>query len=334
MSAPAERAPEAELPNAPAERAPEAELPNAANVLRDCVFTLNNPPDESEWPILSFARVSYLTYQYEIAPTTGTRHVQGYVEFSSGVRFAQLRALLLNAHIEKRRGSPSEAAAYCQKAETREPGSEYYERGTRRRDPKRGSRSDLIELRAAIDGGQPLSEIYSLFPEACAKYPGYITKCFEFANDAKRPRITEYAPRYAWQTRILELIKEEPDTRSIYWIYDAFGNAGKTYLARHLVDMHNAFYTGGGKASDIVHAYLYQPIVIFDYVRDSQEFVGYGVIEQLKNGVLFSPKYQSATKCFKPPHVIVFANFAPASGKFSLDRVTLIELASTHEERA
>ena len=94
------------------------------------------------------------------------------------------------------------------------------------------------------------------------------------------------------------------------------------------VEHKQAFYCNGGKATDLCHAYSGQPICIFDYVRDAKEYVGYGVIEQLKNGILFSPKYESGLKRFDVPHVFVFANFLLEEGKFSGDRVKLFELNS------
>lgn len=100
------------------------------------------------------------------------------------------------------------------------------------------------------------------------------------------------------------------------------------FVFRWLVEHKQAFYCNGGKATDLCHAYNGQPICIFDYVRDAKEYVGYGVIEQLKNGILFSPKYESGLKRFDIPHVFIFANFLLEDGKFSADRIKLYELNS------
>lgn len=88
----------------------------------------------------------------------------------------------------------------------------------------------------------------------------------------------------------------------------------------------NAFYCTGGKHADVFHAYDGQPICIFDFPRDSEEFVCYGVIEAIKNGMYFSAKYDSTVKQFDVPHVLVFSNFMPVFSKFSEDRWGLFKI--------
>jgi hypothetical protein len=46
----------------------------------------------------------------------------------------------------------------------------------------------------------------------------------------------------------------------------------------------------------------------------------YSLMESFKNGRIFSPKYESISKTFKPCHVVVFANFIPDHSKLSQDR--------------
>ncbi len=52
----------------------------------------------------------------------------------------------------------------------------------------------------------------------------------------------------------------------------------------------------------------------------------YSGLPQSKNGVLFSPKYESGQKIFKPPHVFVFANYEPDQTKLSADRWNIVQL--------
>lgn len=72
---------------------------------------------------------------------------------------------------------------------------------------------------------------------------------------------------------------------------------------------------------------------MFNLARSLEDAVSYQAIEQLKDGVCFSSKYEARLKSFPPPHVIVFANFAPkleadvkSKGKLSKDRIWLIDL--------
>ena len=77
----------------------------------------------------------------------------------------------------------------------------------------------------------------------------------------------------------------------------------------------------GGKAADVAFALdSGKSIFIFDYSRDSAEFLNYGLLEQIKNGTVWSGKYTSFMKRFPVPHVLVFSNQEPDRRKMSHDR--------------
>jgi hypothetical protein len=75
-----------------------------------------------------------------------------------------------------------------------------------------------------------------------------------------------------------------------------------------------------GKSTDIKHAFKGQKVCIFDLSRSQETHVNYEVIESIKNGVVFSPKYESRCAVYSIPHLIVFANFEPDKSKLSADR--------------
>ena len=58
-----------------------------------------------------------------------------------------------------------------------------------------------------------------------------------------------------------------------------------------------------------------------DLARDSHDYVNYGALEQLKNGLLFNTKYNSGMRQFETPHVLVMSNFMWDEAKMSHDRV-------------
>lgn len=130
-------------------------MPGATTTYVNWIFTLNNPPADfnpTRWP-----NHRYSCYQFEIAPTTGTRHAQGYVIFDKRVGLRAVRALTNPpAHWEPRRGTHEQAVAYCTKEETREPGTEPFIAGD---PPKPGKRTDLHDLSDAIHAGSSLSEM-------------------------------------------------------------------------------------------------------------------------------------------------------------------------------
>jgi len=60
--------------------------------------------------------------------------------------------------------------------------------------------------------------------------------------------------------------------------------------------------------------------VFFDLARMKQDIVQYDVMEAFKNGQFYSTKYESRLVRFNIPHVVVFANFHPATQMLSTDR--------------
>ena len=136
-------------------------------------------------------------------------------------------------------------------------------------------------------------------------------------------------PWHRWQQTVLTACLLEPNRRKIHWIYDSVGNRGKSYLSSYLVT--NPEYNAielCGKVADMAYAYNGERVVIFDIVRSQAEHIDhlYDFAERLKNGRIFSGKYESRTKIFNPPHVFFFANFAPDYTKWSQDRYDVMNL--------
>lgn len=283
-------------------------------------FTLNNAVTNELEP---HANERYIVWQREKGEA-GTEHLQGYVEFTKPMRLGGLKKWLPGAHFEIRRGTPEQAASYCQKEESRVDGP--WERG--QMGGQQGARCDLEAVKQLIAEGASKREVYEQCSEAAAKYPRFVDALLTWRCEEAAPKVLDFTPKFQWQQVVLDVVDGPVDPRAIYWVYDGVGNHGKTYMATHLVDARGAYYTNGGKAVDLAYAYQGQPIVVFDYVRDSKDYVGYGVIEQLKNGILMSTKYESTMKRFASPHVLVFANFRPEDGKFSADRLRVLELNS------
>lgn len=119
-------------------------------VLRNLVFTLNNYTNENETFIQRWIQINarYGIYGREIAPTTGTKHLQGYMEMGKTVRFSKLiKELPKGIHIEQRKGSAEQAAEYCKKD------GDFWEWGTKGVETQ-GKRTDLDRVRqVAIEKG-------------------------------------------------------------------------------------------------------------------------------------------------------------------------------------
>lgn len=90
---------------------------------RGFCFTVNNYSD-ADLDTLNRLVSRYLCYGKEVAPTTGTPHLQGYVYFASARGFASVVAdLPRGTHLEIANGSGPQNRAYCQK------GGDFFEVG-------------------------------------------------------------------------------------------------------------------------------------------------------------------------------------------------------------
>ncbi len=98
----------------------------------------------------------YMIRGNEVAPTTGQRHMQGYVQFARTMRFKKVKELLPDgAHIELAKGSCEQNQVYCKKED------DWVETGT----PKvgRGHRSDMVDVKALLDEGGSLTAVSQAF---------------------------------------------------------------------------------------------------------------------------------------------------------------------------
>lgn len=120
---------------------------------RNYVFTINNYTDETVQVLRTLgvqASTRYIVFGREVA-TTGTPHLQGYVEFLSGVSVAAAtRRLGGRAFVEARMGSALQAANYAKKD------GDYEEQGVI---SSPGRRSDLDDLKNDLEAGNNLRSV-------------------------------------------------------------------------------------------------------------------------------------------------------------------------------
>lgn len=147
--------------------------------------------------------------------------------------------------------------------------------------------------------------------------------CFSLGMPKPIKIITELRP---FQLEIETLILTEPDDRSIYWYYDYVGNIGKSAFIKYCVVKYNVLYICSGKYSDIMNILFNADMntitcVMLDIPRANSGNVSYASLESIKNGLVCNHKYETGSKVFNSPHVVVFANFPPQSPeKLSADR--------------
>lgn len=147
-------------------------------------------------------------------------------------------------------------------------------------------------------------------------------------KNIKLPKpVKTISPDFWWEQEILELIKVEPDDRTIYW-YWGEGNLGKTSFCKYLTVHHEAIALGGKGADmrngvvEYVKTNIVTPeLVLINIPRSfDTEYLSYEGIENIKDMYFYSGKYEGGMVCGNSPHLFVFANAPPDTSKLSGDR--------------
>jgi Putative viral replication protein len=281
-------------------------------------FTLNNYTDEDvERLNLLGDRIKYLIAGKEVGET-GTPHLQGFVQAASRVTMLQIKNILgSNPHVEPARQCDN-AIEYCKKD------GDYFEVGQFRR---AGSRSDLEEFKNDVKNGMlSLKEIRENHSKVYAKYQRF---CIEYIQDNYEKPILDLHQLREWQVELNTLLNREPDDRLINFVIDEVGNKGKSWFAHYYKSLHEKVQILiPGKKADMAYALDMQLRVLFiDAPRSKQgDFIQYDFLEEVKNGYVFSSKYESRFKQYGKVHVVVLMNELPDMTKLSQDRYNIIRL--------
>lgn len=262
--------------------------------------------------------VAYIIYGKEIS-ASGTPHLQGFVSTKETIRLGPLKAILgSNPHLEPSR-NVNASIQYCKKD------GDWVEFGNR---GGQGQRSDLTDFKAAVRGGMlSLREIREHHSDVYAKYHRF---CLEYIDDHyPNTTIPEHELR-PWQNALKIKLEEEPERRKIIFVVDEIGNSGKSWFAHFYTRLvgEKAQVLLPGKKADM--AYALKPglrVLFMDAPRSKQgEFIQYDFLEDLKNGYVFSTKYESRIKSYEPMHVVVNMNEQPDRTKLSEDRFAIINI--------
>lgn len=306
---------------------------------RAYIFTHNNYTDETIEKLskcVGKAGIKYIMWGREEAPTTGTPHLQGYMQSTEKMKERIFKATGL--FVQPARGTYEENVTYCTKEgkleEFGKPDKEH--KGHK----GQGARSDLAGVKRAIADGWTYEEICETHFEEAAKFNRFIREQVTIAATKKELASLraqyESASLRGWQRALAEVVAEAPNPRKIHWIWESKGNTGKSWMTKYLAAMHQACIMTVGKKADMAYLYSKNPskVVVFDLSRTMAPSEGnehyldgaYSLAEDLKNGLVTSYKYDSASVLTTGCHVIFFANFPPDMTKWSSDRYFITEL--------
>lgn len=168
--------------------------------------------------------IAYFVCQQEVGER-GTPHLQGFIQFKNAKSLTAVTSLcgMAGSHLEVRKGTPQEAADYCQEEETRDPNGVGpftigQIRGTRE---GQGHRSDWELVHELARGGAELVEFLDQVPHLSYPNIGRIP-AWRAAHDAEVRR---------WKTRPI--------------IFYGPPRAGKSTLMRKLAEQHAREYGRG-----------------------------------------------------------------------------------------
>ena len=143
-------------------------------------------------------------------------------------------------------------------------------------------------------------------------------------------------PSFSWQKDLMTRLESPADNRSIIWYYDPIGNTGKSYLCKYLVNYFPEHYY---VARQVGNSYHFSTVIsnalssrwtghclFLDIPRSTDITSIYSSIEEVKDGVITSLKYNGATTIFDNSHVVILSNFLPDTEKMSADRWRIYEL--------
>lgn len=296
-----------------------------SSLAKNWCFTLNNytPADLDRLSVLPEG-VEYLVFGKEVGDS-GTRHLQGTVCFQSRKRLSQVISVIGQAHCSTTRFL-SQSIEYCKKD------GDFTQLGLPPREnasgSRSGARSDLEDFKATVKdrGVTNMAELRELHSEVCARFPRFVK---EYVEDNKpTPTVASHALR-DWQADLNGKLILPPHPREIIFIVDLAGNKGKSWFARYYCDLHNnAQIMVPGKKADMTYVMREECRVFFlDCPRSKQgDFIQYDFLEEVKNGYVFSSKYESRIKRLETPHVVVMMNERPCMEKLSADRYSIVVL--------
>lgn len=179
----------------------------------------------------------------------------------------------------------------------------------------------------------------------CSKdYIHHVRGCLLYKSDDIKiePRIDIIFDLYKWQTTIRDLLLNRANDRHIYYIYNRSGNIGKSAFVKYMIVKWPGFIYVGGSGKDLKYAissYLDEPKnpplkgVFLDVPREHKYPIDWSTLEEVKNGVFFSSKYESKQCICNPIHICIFAN-VPVGDLRALtkDRWQIYKIVSEREE--
>lgn len=247
------------------------------------VFTFNNYDEEQirEAAATWQDYFTYLGFGEEIAPTTGTPHLQGLVRFANSCRPAGASRELgrcfsvrdgQHIHVERARGTFAQAKAYCSKE------GRFQQFG---QEPAQGKRTDLSIVTEKLSNGESMES-------AIQEHPAVFVRC--------------YKGLVAYQ----QLLQPRRDFKTkVIWCYGPTGTGKSRWCHEQAPE---AYWKDG--RSKWWDGYSNQPDVIIDDFRPNKE-LSMSYILRLFDRYPFQVEGKGTTMQFNSRRIFVTAPWDP-----------------------
>lgn len=113
---------------------------------------------------------------------------------------------------------------------------------------------------------------------------------------------------FKWQSDLLLSLDVSPNDRDIYWVHGGY-NKGKSKFCKYLCFFKNASLLYGCSRDALFAIKGNENIICINIPKRGK--VDYSLLEQLKDGMFYSTKYEGKMVLMEPPHVLVFSNISP-----------------------
>lgn len=269
---------------------------------KNWVFTDNNG---ELWKSLPEG-VTYVTHQLEKAPTTGTVHVQGYLQLGKQQRIGFLKKLRPRAHWEIAKGTLAQNQAYTTKEHTA-----LGERVTLGVPKQQGKRVDLEGFREAVRSGKRQRQLFDSHLTIMARYP----KLYHSLSALYKPERKE---------RTVIVLYGDPGTGKTTSVHNEFPDC-------YCIPPTDKLWLPGYDGHDVV---------LWDDFAGRGSKVGLTLLLQMLDNFPLQLEYKGGHLWFNPKLVILTTNVSPEnwydyskrqSSKLALSRRINILRTYTHK---
>lgn len=272
--------------------------------------------------------IEFVLYGKELTSSDGP-HLQTLIITTNRVRGKTLKNKLLNKKwwIEGMKGTIKQNVAYCSKDK------DVTAHGTQPAEKEPGKRNDILNcrdwLKEAYRSNYELwnSDFFSLM----LRYPR-LERARDTLARGNRLNLAIHSDEQlrSWQSSLAHYLDGRANDRSIRFIVDESGGSGKTTFAKYTYAKcpEKTQLLTGGSFKDIAYALdESKSIFIFNIPKKGMQYLSYNILEGLKDGIVFSSKYESTMKMWSTKnHVVVLCNEQPDFDQLTLDRYDIVTI--------